>query len=213
MDARMTVRSVADVLISFGSYEPVEVQDEDVVDSAATGDDAEDAVAARDRAIAAARDDGLTEGLTRAAAAHAAALEAERDASAERLAAERELWAREEGHILAEKVDRGLAEIEVRIAAHTARILRGMLADGLIDRAIRELAEHLHALLSGANGKLVEVSGPEDLVSALSAKLGTASAAIELRPGASADVRVVCDDTLVESRLNAWLARLATAVE
>lgn len=209
----MTMRSVADVLISFGSYEPVEVPDEDVANSEATGDDGEDAVDARDLAIAAARDEGLTEGLTRAAASHAAALEAERDASAQRLASERELWAREEGHMLAERVERGLAEIEVRIAAHTARILRGMLADGLIDRAIRELAEHIHALLSGADGRVVEVSGPEDLVAALSEKLGPASAAIELRPGASADVRVVCNDTLVESRLTAWLARLASAVE
>lgn len=209
----MTVRSVADVLISFGTREPVAIPVEDAANSEAAGDDGEDTIEAQERAIAAARDAGLSEGLTRAAGAHAAALEAERDASAERLAAERELWAREEGRRLAEKLDRGLAEIERRIAAHTARILRGMLADGLIDRATRELAEHIRVLLSGADGKLVEVSGPEDLVAALSEQLGTGSAAIELRPGASADVRVVCDDTLVESRLTAWLARLASAVE
>lgn len=210
----MTARSVADVLISFGAREPVAVAGEGAATTDAMGLDSEAADdETQETAIAAARQEGVSEGLARAAAANEAALEAERGAFAARLAAERSRWARDEGHVLADKVTAGLGEIETRIAARAARVLRELLADRLIERAIRELAEHIHALLSGADGKVVQVTGPEDLVAALSEKLEGASAAIDFRPGASADVRIVCDDTLVESRLEAWLARLASLVE
>jgi hypothetical protein len=209
----VTARSVADVLISFGAREPPAAAGGSAAVRDATSLASEAAVEAHAEAIASAREEGIAAGLARAAAANEAALEAERGAFAAQLAGERDRWARDEGHVLADKIAGGLVEIETRIAAHTARTLRGFLADRLIDRATRELAQHIHALLRGSDGKVVQVCGPADLVAALSEKLEGEPAAIEFRPGASADIRIVCDDTLVESRLGAWLARLASEVE
>ncbi len=209
----MMARSVADVLISFEAWEPVEVDDELAAMPDTTALDGEDDTESREElrelAIAAAREEGFSEGR----AVAAAALEAEQGASAAHLAAERALWAREEGRLLADKLAQGLAEIEAGIAAHTARILSGFLADRLIDRATRELARAIRELLAGADGKVVAVTGPADIVAALRETLAEDAVAVDFRPGAVADVRVVCDETLVESRLSAWLARLAAAVE
>lgn len=213
----MMARSVADVLISFEAWEPVEVDDELAATPDTTALDGEDNAESREElrelALAAARDEGFAEGTTAAAAAHAAALEAERGASAVQLAAERTLWAREEGRLLADQLAQGLAAIEARIAAHTARILSGFLADRLIDRATRELAHTIRELLAGADGKVVAVTGPADIVAALRETLAGDAGVVDFRPDAVADVRVVCDETLVESRLSAWVARLASVVE
>ncbi len=209
----MMARSVADVLISFSAREPAAVCAEIEATADAAGLDLEDDAEVRERAIAAAREEGLAEGAALAASAHAEAIAAERGAAAARLAAERDRWAREEGRILAEKLAQGLADIEARISAHTARILYGFLADRLIERAARELARAIRGILAGADGTIVEVTGPADLVATLREALAEESAAIEFRPDASADVRVVCDETLVESRLSLWLARLSSIVE
>jgi hypothetical protein len=213
----MMARSVADVLISFGAPDPVAAAEEVAAASEAADLDCEEAVETRRAAIAAAREEGLAEGLMRAAAAQAAAraaaVDAAHDAYAARLAAERSRWVQDEGRVLADMLALGLAEIETRIAAHTARALRELIADRVIARAIDQLAEHVRALLSGADGRVLQVTGPEDLVAALREKLGGGSAAIDFRPGPSADVRIVCGDTLVESRLAAWLERLAALVE
>lgn len=208
----MTARRLADVLVSFDieavARDPRD--EEEDVRSDATPPAIESDTEAQ---LAAAREEGFASGSARAAADHATILEDERRAFTRRLEAERAGWAAAEGAVLAEKVRLGLAELESRIGASTARILRGLLAEHLVERAIEELAAHVRALLSGTGGKVVEISGPEDLVAALRGKLEGASAAIEYRPAAGADVRIVCDDTIVESRLSAWLARLASAEE
>ncbi len=209
----MIGRTVADVLISFGARDRVAGAGEAAVTPDPPERAAEAAVAAWDFAITAAREEGLAEGLARAAADGEAALKTLRDGFDAHLAAERSRWAHDEARVLVESVTTGFAEIETRIAACAARILRAFLAERLIDRATRELAEQLRILLAGADGKLVQVFGPEDLVAALSTRIEGGSAALDFRPGAAAEVRIVCDDTLVESRLSAWLARLTSAVE
>lgn len=209
----MMARSVADVLISFSARETVEVY-VDTETAADAGElDRENNAEVRERAIAAAREEGFAEGAAWAAAAHAEALDAERNASATRLAAERDRWASEEGRLLAETLMQGLADIEARITACVARILSGFLAERLIERATRELAQSIRQILAGADGKIVEVTGPADVVAKLSDALAGDSAAVAFHPNASADVRIVCDETLVEARLSPWLARLSPAVE
>jgi hypothetical protein len=216
-------RSVAEVLISFAPRGRAEVASEprtatdsepelevacDVPEPAR-----EDPFAVREDALAAAHAAGLAEGSARAEAAYAAALECARAEASARLAEARDAWAREEAGVIAAQFAAGLADIEAGLAVCTARILAGFLADRLIERATAELAEHIRALLSGADGTLVRVEGPEDLLAALREKLGGMAAAVEYRPGASASVSVACDETRVESRLSAWLERLAAAVE
>jgi hypothetical protein len=209
----MTVRSVADVLISFAPRGPVADAGISAVTIEPMHDEAEAAVEAQERAVLAARAEGFAAGLTEAATLHEAEMARERDRFDARLAAAREGWIRDQAEVLADRLEQGLTEIEARIADRTACILRGFLADRLVDRATRELASHIRTLLAGADGKVVAVSGPGDLLTALSEKLAGAAAALDLRPGGSADLRVVCDDTLVESRLSAWLDRLTREVE
>jgi hypothetical protein len=206
-------RTVADVLISFEACEPVGVDDGPAATALDCEDDSESREELREFAIATAREEGFSEGTAVSAAAHAAALEAERGASAAHLAAERALWAHEEGRRLADGLAQGLAEIEARISTRTARILSGFLADRLIDRATRELARTIRELLAGADGKVVAVTGPADIVAALRETLAGDAVAVDFRSDTAADVRVVCDETLVESRLSAWVARLASVVE
>jgi hypothetical protein len=213
----MTALTIADVLISFTSHPKVRraVSETPQMGETTAMAGAENALAAlaQEHAIAAARAEGLAEGLASAAAAHEAALAALREEQIVQLAAERSRWTREEGQALAEKLASRLDEIEAKIANGTAKLLGGFLAGRLIDRATEELVSHVRTLVSGTEGKVVRITGPEDLLAALREALADAAAAIEFQPGNSPEVQIVCGNAMIESRLTPWLARLALPEE
>jgi hypothetical protein len=58
----------------------------------------------------------------------------------------------------------------------------------------------------------MEIVGPEDLLKALQAKLGPEATNVRFSAGAGCDVRVTADQTVLETRLGAWVAKIEEAL-
>jgi hypothetical protein len=209
----MTARPVAQILVRFGSHEAPD-------ESAAAQDDMcclplASETPAEDPAllIEAARDEGRVEGLAAAKAQHGAALAQEKLLFEGRLATERAGWTRQESERLAGKFAAALSELEAKIAASAARALRGFLIERLRGEAVAQLADDVRALLAGKARPVVEISGAPDLLAALRESLSGFADAIEFAPNQSPDVKAVADETIIETRIEAWIGRITALSE
>jgi hypothetical protein len=209
----MTPRPVAQYLAPFDAPARPELVDDGRVareDQLVPAASAQEDLAMMARSACA---DAYAEGLAAGGRALEQALGAERHAFAERLASERASWAEEEGARLAEALRAALASIETSIAASVARILRPFIGAALRDKAVDELADAIRLMLRGGDQAVFEVSGAPDLIAALRGRLAGATAAIAFTPNSSADVRIVTDQTIIESRIEAWVRRIEARAE
>jgi len=159
-------------------------------------------------ALRAAREEGLAEGIAAARREFEVQLAQERQAFELRLAAERENWAHEESEKLAEKIQAAFAEIESNIAECVARILKPIVIDAARGKIVGLLAETIGVFLRGQNCPALAIAGPEDLLTALRERLSPLSAAFDYSFNESVDVRVTAGETLIESQLAAFAARI-----
>jgi hypothetical protein len=165
-------------------------------------------VAAR---IEAARASGYESGKAAANAALETKLEQQRAAAARQLDAERQTWANEEAHKLAQRLAAGLAELEASIADAAARALEPMLTAELRRQSIAELRTDLE-LLTGVAGIAVTVCGPQDLLQALQAALSGSGRTVTYVPNREPDLRIATGQAILETRLGAWAAKIEEAV-
>jgi hypothetical protein len=172
----------------------------------------EPAKAAKPTPIEAAQAKGFESGKV-AAEAHLAGKLEEREAlHRNALAAAREAWTREESSQLAEQFAKGLQDLEARLADAAARILKPFLAAQLHKRAVAELADCLAALSAREEAAEINVCGAPDLLEALRSRLGDNLGNITYRPDAASEVRVAVGQTVLETRIGAWMARIEEAV-
>ncbi|MET3414849.1 hypothetical protein [Methylobacterium sp. 1030] len=163
--------------------------------------------------IRAARDEGRRAGEARGALLVEQALAAQAQAHAAAGAAERNRWVEDEAAVLGAAFAEQIQALEARLARSTARVLLPFLAEGLRREALREVEALVSPLTEEGRCTTLTLSGPEDLVSALAARLGVAPNALVIRFDAGPDVRVQVDDTVIETRLQAWGERLGTLIE
>lgn len=121
----------------------------------------------------------------------------------------RELWCRAEAERLSEGFRAALSDLEGRLSEAVAAVLRPFIGEKVRERAVADLAARLSARLA-QGGPALEVSGAPDLLAALSARLG-AAAGIAFLPSDAADVKVVSEDTVMETQIATWAALLAKA--
>ncbi|MGQ7792569.1 hypothetical protein ACUN0C_09190 [Faunimonas sp. B44] len=162
--------------------------------------------------IGEARRAAWTEGYAAAEAEMTRRMALEREAHAAALAAERARWAEEEGEVLRAAFSAGMEQLRAGIEAGLGRALRSVLEEGLRRRAVAAVSEALAVLIEHRGRDLVKVSGPEDLLEAIRRDLGAVGSAVVFEPGQGPDVRVVADQTLIETELAAALLRLDEAV-
>jgi hypothetical protein len=155
---------------------------------------------------------GFAAGRSEAEAEYARTLEEQRDFYAQQLTLERYAWANREAGQLAEQIAGGLKEIENRLGETVARVLRPFLVDAIHRLAVAELCEALDALIGANEGISLEIFGPEDLLQLLRDKLGGMNVAATFTPSESADVRVVAGQTVLETRLAAWMKKVEESV-
>jgi len=141
-----------------------------------------------------------------------ARLEEQKRLFEQQLAGERQAWASEQGDKLAERLVAGLREAEARLAETTSRILKPFLAAAIHRQTITELQGCLERLVSRDAGVRLNVSGPEDLLHALRERLAGTCAAVTYQLSDSCDVRVTANQTIVETALGAWMAKIDEAV-
>lgn len=164
-------------------------------------------------AIQAAREEGISEGYAAARAEYEAQLPQERLAYEARLADERESWTRQESEKLSENIKALFAKAESNIADSIEQVLRPFVIDSLRRRMIDLLAENVGILLGGNDCASIEIHGPEDLLGLLREKLPELAGMIGYFPGESIDVRIVAGQTMIESRIGAWLERIKSLPE
>ena len=117
----------------------------------------------------------------------------------------RAAWVAEESARLAEALEAGLTDLQIRLAEKLARALEPFLARALREKACAEMAAMLERLLAaGEAGAEIRVEGPQDLLDALRAKLperpGLVLHVVSGRP----DIRVSCADTTLETQIAQW---------
>jgi hypothetical protein len=129
------------------------------------------------------------------------------------LASAREAWTRLESGRLAEQLVKDLEALEARLAGTTARILKPFLAVELHRRAITDLAESLTVLRTQEKTAVISVSGAADLLEALRLRLEGKFENVTYHQSGACDVRVTVGQTVLETRVGAWMARIEEAMK
>ena len=149
---------------------------------------------------------GVEHGQAAARASLEAELENERKQFELQCAAAREACDRQAGN-LAAAFAAGLASLENKIANSVGKLLRPFLAAHVQAAALAELRAALTVLLRKEPGLALTIAGPEHLLAPLRAKLP--EVAIRYVANGDCEVRVSANDTVLETRLGAWLTGLA----
>ncbi len=161
----------------------------------------------------AAVDEAFANGFESGKAAAEAQLAEQKARHAKELAAAREAWALQEGGRLAEQLASGLGEIEARLADVAARVLEPFIAADLHGRAIADLVESLKVLLAQERAAAVSISGAPDLLESLRARLEGKIENVSYHPSQACEVRVTVGQTVLETRLGTWMAKIEEAVK
>jgi flagellar biosynthesis/type III secretory pathway protein FliH len=150
---------------------------------------------------------GREEGLAAGRAEYAARLDEERAAAEARLAEERAAWSSLEGARLGDAIAAAFQSLEASVGDAVAAILSPVLKEGRRRRAVDELAENLKRLMASGQ-RILRVSGPEDLLEELRARLGADMSAVAFEAAEDIDMRVVAEQTTIETQLKAWMPRI-----
>lgn len=198
--------TIADVLIEFprdGGAWPLAEPAEDQAALAAE---------LLDSAVAAAREEALCE----AQATAAEQLEAVRARAVveqdEAVAAARAAWAAAEGPPFVARLAEGFAALERTLADTLAAVMRPVVEAALVDRVKAEIMDGVRALLSGSEGGLITIRGPDDLLAAARETFADQPAVV-FAAAETPDVTIETGDTALASRLENWRARLDQALE
>jgi hypothetical protein len=157
-------------------------------------------------------DDAYRRGYTAGLAEGDSKLAEERVRSAIRLGEERAKWSDQQAVAIVNGFDTACREIESNIASSVARILLPFLADAVRDKAIGALVEQIAALTSNSPVPVFRVTGPSDLLNLVKAQLdATSRSAIEYQAADTVEVRVLADQTTIETQISTWIDRLKEA--
>jgi hypothetical protein len=213
MSLQKITRPVAQYLDEFGSEPFVAGLGEASQDAADVKLPDEPAVADPSVLLLAAREEGFGEGRAAANAEYETQITRERLAFEAQLAAERQRWAGQEGETLSGAIKASFVEVESNIAASVERILTPFVVDAMRRRMVELLTEHINVLLGGSERPIIAIHGPEDLLAKLRDKLDASACAIAFSPDFSIYVQIVAGQTMIESRIGAWLERIKSLPE
>ena len=135
----------------------------------------------------------------------------ERSAAEARLAEARRAWVEGESERLQTCLAEAFSRIEAGIAEATTRVLAPFLESAARDAAVDDLVRTLETLLADGEHRAIRISGPEDLLAALQARIPTGTCGVTFAPGEAADVTVIADKTIMMTQIGAWMDRLRGA--
>ncbi|WP_342739052.1 hypothetical protein [Bradyrhizobium sp. B117] len=157
-------------------------------------------------------EDAYRRGLAAGVAEGDAKVAEERVRSAIRLGEERAKWSDQQAAAIVSGFEAACREIETNIASSVARILLPFLADAVRDKAIGSLVEQVAALTGNSPVPVFKVTGPSELLDLVRTQLDASRrASIEYEPAETLEVRVVADQTVIETQISAWSERLKDA--
>lgn len=157
-------------------------------------------------------DDAYRRGLAAGVAEGDAKLAEERVRSAIRLGEERAKWSDQQAGAIVSGFEAACREIETNIASSVARILLPFLTDAVRDKAIGSLVERIAALTGNSSAPAFKVTGPSELLELVKKQLEVSRrTGIAYEAAEAVEVRVVADQTVIETQISAWSERLKEA--
>ncbi|MGY3031127.1 hypothetical protein ACVIIV_000297 [Bradyrhizobium sp. USDA 4354] len=136
----------------------------------------------------------------------------ERVRSAIRLGEERAKWSDQQAAAIVSGFEAACREIETNIASSVARILLPFLAEAVRDKAIGSLVEQVAALTGNSPVPVFKVTGPSELLDLVKTQLeASRRTGIAYEAADTFEVRVVADQTVIETQISAWSERLKEA--
>ncbi|MBR0814106.1 hypothetical protein JQ544_21410 [Bradyrhizobium diazoefficiens] len=157
-------------------------------------------------------DDAYRRGHSAGVAEGDARLAEERVRSAIRLGEERAKWSDQQAVAIVGGFEAACREIETNIASSVARILLPFLADAVRDKAIGSLVEQISALTGNSSVPAFKVTGPRELLDLVKTQLDASRrTGIEYEAAEALEVRVVADQTVIETQISVWSERLKEA--
>ena len=157
-------------------------------------------------------EDAYRRGHTAGLAEGESKLAEERVRSAIRLGEERAKWSDQQAVAIVNGFDAACREIESNIASSVARILLPFLADAVRDKAIGSLVEQIAALTSNSPVPAFRVTGPSELIDLVRTQLNLAGrSGVEYQSADTVEVRVLVDQTTIETQISTWMDRLNEA--
>jgi hypothetical protein len=157
-------------------------------------------------------DDAYRRGHAAGVAEGDARVAEERVRSAIRLGEERAKWSDQQAVTIVSGFEAACREIETNIASSVARILLPFLADAVRDKAIGTLVEQIAALTGNSPVPVFKITGPSELLDLVKTQLETARrTGIEYEAAETFEIRVVADQTVIETKIAAWSERLNEA--
>ncbi|MFK4385082.1 hypothetical protein [Bradyrhizobium sp. USDA 223] len=157
-------------------------------------------------------DDAYRRGHAAGVAEGDAKLAEERVRSAIRLGEERAKWSDQQAVAIVSGFEAACREIETNIASSVARILLPFLADAVRDKAIGSLVEQIAALTGSSSAPAFKVTGPSELLDLVKTQLEASKrTGIAYEAAETLEVRVVADQTVIETQISAWSERLKEA--
>lgn len=157
-------------------------------------------------------DDAYRRGHAAGVAEGDARVAEERVRSAIRLGEERAKWSDQQAAAIVGGFEAACREIETNIASSVARILLPFLADAVRDKAVGSLVEQIAALTGNSPVPVFKVTGPSELLDLVRTQLeASRRTGVEYEVADTAEVRVVADQTVIETQIAAWGERLKEA--
>jgi|GEM_PF-5321638 len=157
-------------------------------------------------------DDAYRRGHAAGVAEGEARLAEERVRSAIRLGEERAKWSDQQAATIVNGFETACREIETNIASSVARILLPFLTEAVRDKAIESLVEQIATLTGNSPVPVFKVTGPSELLDLVKAQLEKARrTGIAYEAADTFEVRVVADQTVIETQISAWSERLKEA--
>ncbi|MBR1131090.1 hypothetical protein [Bradyrhizobium iriomotense] len=157
-------------------------------------------------------DDAYRRGHAAGVAEGDARVAEERVRSAIRLGEERAKWSDQQAAAIVGGFEAACREIETNIASSVARILLPFLADAVRDKAVGSLVEQIAALTGNSPVPVFKVTGPSELLDLVRTQLeASRRTGVEYEVAETSEVRVVADQTVIETQITAWGERLKEA--
>jgi len=154
---------------------------------------------------------GLDEGTRLAEESIATQLKALQEEHQAQLQELRDTTDRHYAEMLAEGLQKEFVGLEQRLAASLASLLGPLVEERLSEIVVGSFASTLKNLWDREQALSIKVQGPASLLERLVEQLGPEASRIETEEAATGDLRVVLNDTLVESQLSNWLSMISEA--
>lgn len=136
--------------------------------------------------------------------------EADKSAAIEAARAE---WAATEGERLGALLSERLDRVETVVRTSLSAVLRPIALNTRRRQSVLELADAVRMLVGDGKALSVRAIGPSDLLAALGDALGTAGDFVTCQSDDTlVDVRIECDQTVIETRLQNWRTALEEAL-